>query len=207
MKPRISCSERCCCWSVCFVQTELVSTIRSYNSLRHVRRWKKIVEMQEVFLVSGQTLSFIPFSSVLFLWCSPVWLQRALHCHCLSSSFHWVGAVVQGDWWPTVGSPLALLLQTSSQLRAAPVLGGRGGGVSGQGVGGDFIFLCLTWQLCWVYSGVWNSNGQLSMLMISGALWLHTGLSRPLFRDLQERNGPLVGAQCMSESPGVILKL
>lgn len=72
MKLRISCSEGCCCWSLCFVQTELVSIIRSHNSLRHVKGWKKTVERLQVFLVSGQTL----FSSPL-LRCSH-WLPRAL---------------------------------------------------------------------------------------------------------------------------------
>ena len=37
MKLRISGGEGCCCWSAFFVQSELVSIIRSHNGLGHVR--------------------------------------------------------------------------------------------------------------------------------------------------------------------------
>lgn len=55
--------------------------------------------------------------------------------------------------WPAVGSPLALLLP-SLQLKAIPILGRQGGGISHGGTQGDFIILCLTWQLCLVSRGI-----------------------------------------------------
>lgn len=122
MKLRISGGEGCCRWSAFFVQSELVSIIRSHNGLRHVRGWKKIAEMQEVCLVSGQTLFFEPFSLMLMSLTA-----ESTAIICLSPSLNWMGAVGQvgryvralGGGWPAVGSCLALLLP-SSQLKLSP---------------------------------------------------------------------------------------
>lgn len=146
MKLRITC-EWCCHWSTCFAQTELVSIIRSHNSLKHIRGWKKIADMQEVVLLSGH------FSSSPFLWCSQVWLTRALQTFaCYHPSTEWEQCRylhARVGRWPTMGSPLVLFL-LSTQLKAASMLCRQGGGVSCDGVQGDFIILCPTWQLCLV---------------------------------------------------------
>lgn len=188
-------SEGCCYWSAFFVQSELVSIIRTHNGLRHVRGWKKIAALQEACSFSGQTLFFEPCSRML-----PGLTAKSAAVICLSSSLNWMVAVGQAGRhvralagrWPAVGSPWALLLP-SSQLKAVPTLGRQGGGVSRGGTQGDFIILCLTWQLCLFSRGIWNRSGQLSILMVSDAFWLHTGLSQPPYRDLQEGNGPLIG--------------
>ena len=133
MKLRISCSEGCCCWSVCFVYTELVNIIRSHNSLRHVRGWKKIAEMQEVFLVSGQTLSFKSSSMMLTSLTS-----KSTAVICLSSSLHQIGAprqicVCTCQQMACSGIPFGSYF-TILRCKVAPMLGSQGHGLSCEGV-------------------------------------------------------------------------
>lgn len=105
----------------CVVHTELVSIGSSHNSLRRVRGWKKTAEMQEVLLVSGQTLCSEPFSVVL----TRLTAESTTNI-CLSSSLSCMAAAEQAGRaahapvgsWPTTGSPLVRL--RPSQLRAAP---------------------------------------------------------------------------------------
>lgn len=175
VKLRICCGEGCCCWSAFFVQSELVSIIRSHNGLGHVRGWQKIAELQEVFGFWSNTFFWALFWDAHKFDCKE-------HCSHLPVIVPQLNGGSGAGWrvrmctcWEMAwsGIPSGALLLPSSQLKAVPTLGRQGGGVSRGGAQGDFIILCLTWQLCLVSRGIWNSNGQLSILLISCILAAH----------------------------------
>lgn len=86
----MSCSKGCSCWCECFVLAEPLGTIRSSSSPRHVRLWKKIAEIQEVFLLFGWRLFFEPFSVMVTSLTT-----KSTAIILLSSSLNQMGAVVQ----------------------------------------------------------------------------------------------------------------